>query len=79
MPSPHGERSAAAPAGGAKKQTARMIKCTCATCGYVARTSRMWIVEVGAPHCPRHGAMTTDGRERDERQTDLEDFVRRGA
>ncbi len=43
-----------------KKQTARMIKCTCGECGYVVRTSKKWIDEKGAPHCPEHGAMTAD-------------------
>jgi hypothetical protein len=39
-----------------KKQTTRMIKCECAGCGYVVRTSRKWIDEVGAPLCPAHTA-----------------------
>jgi hypothetical protein len=36
----------------AKKQTTRMIKCECGDCGYVVRTSRKWIDEIGAPICP---------------------------
>lgn len=40
-----------------KKQTTRMIKMTCKECGYVARTSRKWLDEVGAAHCPKHGVM----------------------
>ena len=40
-----------------KKQSTRMVKSTCATCGYVARTTRKWINDVGAPHCPAHGEM----------------------
>ncbi len=43
-----------------KKQTTRMIKCTCEECGYVVRTSKKWILEVGAPCCPKHGAMHHD-------------------
>jgi hypothetical protein len=45
-----------------EKQTTRMIKCECAECGYVARTSRKWIKESGAPHCAvkAHGRMGTD-------------------
>lgn len=43
-----------------KKQTTRMIKMTCGECGYVARTARKWIDEVGPAHCPRHGEMATD-------------------
>jgi hypothetical protein len=35
-----------------KKQTTRMIKCVCTDCGYVARTTRSWIEEVGTPLCP---------------------------
>jgi SprT-like family len=38
------------PAG--KKQTNRMLKVTCPTCGYVARTAKSWLDEVGAPICP---------------------------
>jgi len=28
---------------GRKKQVARLIKCECAECGYVARVARQWI------------------------------------
>jgi hypothetical protein len=34
----------------------RLNKVCCETCGYTARVSRKWL-EVGAPHCPDHGAM----------------------
>ncbi|MEV0267753.1 hypothetical protein AB0H43_03175 [Hamadaea sp. NPDC050747] len=41
------------PAGkGEKTQTTRMIKCSCADCGYTARTTKKWLDEVGAPICP---------------------------
>jgi hypothetical protein len=40
-----------------KKQTTRLIKCQCASCGYVARVARSWLVTSGAPHCPEHGEM----------------------
>lgn len=43
-----------------KKQSTRMIKCECMECGYVARTSKKWLDEVGAPHCPKHGEMHYD-------------------
>jgi hypothetical protein len=43
---------------GRKKQVARLIKCECAECGYVARVARQWIDDQGAPHCPAHGEMT---------------------
>ena len=35
-----------------KKQGTRMKKCECAGCGYIARTVKKWIEEVGAPICP---------------------------
>lgn len=35
-----------------KAQTTRMKKCECETCGYVARTVKKWLDEVGAPICP---------------------------
>jgi len=34
----------------------RLNKVCCETCGYTARVSRKWL-DVGAPHCPDHGAM----------------------
>lgn len=43
-----------------KKQGTRMIKCECDECGYVCRTVRKWLDEIGAPHCPKHGEMTVD-------------------
>ena len=35
-----------------KKQTTRMVKCTCKECGYSLRTSRLWLDKAGAPLCP---------------------------
>jgi len=35
-----------------KKQTTRMVKCSCKECGYVCRTTRKWLEELGAPFCP---------------------------
>lgn len=49
-----------------KKQTTRMIKMECSECGYVARTSRKWLEEVGAAHCPAHGEMTVCKQAEDE-------------
>ena len=43
--------------GAPKPQTNRQMKCTCKSCGYIARTSRKWLDEAGPPHCPNHGAM----------------------
>ncbi len=37
---------------GPKKQTTRLIKCQCVACEYVARTTRVWLLDVGAPICP---------------------------
>ncbi len=36
---------------GPAKQSTRLIKCECSECGYVARTTRKWIEESGAPYC----------------------------
>lgn len=41
---------------GPKKQSTRLLKCECGTCGYTVRTTAKWL-EVGPPHCPEHGAM----------------------
>lgn len=46
---------------GPKKQTCRQVKMTCGSCGYVARTTRKWLDEVGPVHCPTHGEMDVDG------------------
>lgn len=35
-----------------KKQSTRLLKCECDQCGYVARVTRKWVDEVGAPICP---------------------------
>lgn len=35
-----------------KKQTTRLVKCTCPSCGYVVRTTAKWIMQSGAPLCP---------------------------
>jgi hypothetical protein len=44
---------------GPKKQGTRMHKVTCSQCGYVARVSQKWL-DIGPPHCPKHGAMVAD-------------------
>ena len=46
-----------------RKQGTRLIKCECDECGYVARTTQKWLTQVGAPHCPDHGAMIVDAGE----------------
>jgi hypothetical protein len=55
-PYPHAELHAMT--NGRKKQAARLIKCECRECGYVARVARQWLDGQGAPHCPAHGSMT---------------------
>lgn len=44
-----------------KKQTTRQRKCSCETCGYVARVSQKWI-DLGPPICPvvGHGPMRSE-------------------
>lgn len=50
---PHATINAnAAAADTPKKQSTRMIKIICPDDGYVARTSRKWLDDLGAPTCP---------------------------
>lgn len=35
-----------------KKQTTRLLKCECDSCGYIARVTRQWVEDAGAPICP---------------------------
>ena len=35
-----------------KKQSTRLLKCECASCGYLARVTSKWIEQSGAPVCP---------------------------
>ena len=44
--------------GTTKKQSTRMIKCTCEDCGYIAYTTRKWL-EISAPLCPCSGDQMT--------------------
>lgn len=34
------------------KQATRLLKCECEYCGYVARVTRKWLDDAGAPICP---------------------------
>lgn len=50
------------------KQSTRLIKATCCAdagegerCGYTVRVTRKWVDQLGAPHCPVHGAMEIEG------------------
>lgn len=51
-----------------KKQTTRLLKCDCATCGYTVRTARKWLEQAGAPLCPieGHGPMQHDPLDEDD-------------
>lgn len=44
---------------GPPKQGTRMHKAICKECGYTVRVAKKWI-DVGAPHCPAHGAMVVE-------------------
>ena len=61
-PLPHA-RLASGQSSGPKKQNARLLKAECChdDCGYTVRVTRKWVTEVGAPHCPKHGAMEVEG------------------
>ena len=50
------------PADRAKKQRARLLKADCdgEGCGYTVRITAKWVDEIGAPICPRHGAMKVE-------------------
>ena len=45
---PHGKLTKS----GRKKQTTRMLKCECTECGFVCRTTKKWLLDLGAPFCP---------------------------
>jgi len=51
-----------------KKQATRLLKCECNTCGYLARVTKKWIEEIGAPYCGtvKHGRMMCEQLEEDE-------------
>ena len=48
------------PSNAQKKQTTRMLKCVCSDCGYTVRVAGKWLADMGAPHCPEHGEMSTE-------------------
>jgi hypothetical protein len=56
------------PADRPKKQRARLLKAECGGdgCGYTVRITAKWVDEIGAPLCPKHGAMSIDRSEGDE-------------
>ncbi len=57
-PYPHGALVAG---DGRKKQTTRMLKVACDTCGCIARMTRQWLDEAGTPTCGCGGTMA-EGR-----------------
>lgn len=72
-PMPHARLNFGGRSSGPKKQTTRMIKCECPECGYVARTTRTWLEEAGAPICPKDMvAMTPDLPQEEEPAGELE-------
>lgn len=48
---------------GPKKQGTRMLKVSCAECGFTVRQTAKWVAEVGCAHCPEHGEMQLEGAE----------------
>jgi len=56
------------PADQPKKQKARLLKAECSGegCGYTVRITAKWVDDIGAPLCPKHGAMTIDRGEADK-------------
>lgn len=42
----------------APRQLGRQLKAGCKKCGYIVRTSRMWLDKMGPPLCPLHGLMS---------------------
>lgn len=68
-PGGEGEPNSSAP----PKQTTRLLKAACGECGYTVRVTQKWL-DVGAPHCPQHGAMevasgATSGADPDPAET----------
>ena len=53
-PYPHGDMT---PAATGRKQTTRMIKVECISCGCVLRMTRTWLDQVGPPTCGCGGEM----------------------
>lgn len=51
---PHAALRSSTPAGkiGEPKQKGRQLQVKCQSCGYIARTTRLWLTDVGAPICP---------------------------
>lgn len=41
---------------GPKKQSTRLLKCECTSCGYTCRVTATWLESTGAPICPCSGS-----------------------
>jgi len=55
-PYPHAALKSSQKGGvGEKKQASRQLKVKCPECGYIARTTRQWLDDMGAPYCPCTG------------------------
>jgi hypothetical protein len=48
------------PADGKKKQSTRLVKCTCGSCGYTLRVTAKWLDFSGAPFCPTDSCRDED-------------------
>lgn len=59
-PYPHAALSSA---DGRKKQTTRMLKVSCASCGCIVRMTRQWLDKVGVPTCACGGEMAEGERQ----------------
>src|ERR1700677_4444281 len=59
------------PADQPKKQKARLLKAECGggDCGYTVRITAKWVDDIGAPLCPRHGAMAVERAEAAEAES----------
>ena len=62
------------PADRPKKQRARLLKAECGGkgCGYTVRITAKWVDEIGAPICPKHGAMNVERRDGGEDSGEVE-------
>jgi hypothetical protein len=56
-----------------KKQSTRLVKCECGSCGYIVRTTAKWIEQAGAVICPCNGQqMHVAGSEEESEDSDGE-------
>jgi hypothetical protein len=48
------------PSDGKGKQSTRLLKCECASCGYTVRVTKKWLDFSGAPYCPTDACRDED-------------------